>query len=657
MAKDVQTIKYNQKSDDPEAELDRKWWTKPAEKAYESIWPLVAFIRQSQAIRHQSNVRYFKFYANQQLDNLAATRYLNNLSSFYGESARVSYNVIKSCIDTARSKIAKQKPRPMFLTENGDWNLQQRAKRLNQFIMGLFDQIGSPNGLVRESLYTIGSNVFFDACVTGTGAAKMYIYNNKIVAEQCLSDEIIVDQFEGMYRAPRSMHQVKYIDRDVLYDLYPKHKDQIRDAKKALTGEQNDSQDMIPVIESYHLPSGPMAKDGRKVICIETGTLASTSWDKQYFPFLIQRWSMRPVGFYGIGLAEELQGIQREMNQTLLNIQTALRRVAVPRVWRHINDHNPNKRLTNEIGEIGYFSDAPPIFQTPNAMTPEVYNHVDRLYQKAFETTGISQLSSTSAKPAGLDSGVALRNYQDIESERFASVHKMYENFYTPQATYMALDLLETLLAAGEDTIVQAHDGMTFKPVKYSEVRIPLDSFTVRAYPTAYLPTEPAGKFQKVKEGVEAGFWDKDEAMDLLDFPDISKAMRVKQASRNACYHYVEHLVDTGEYLPVEPYQDIQLTKELLQSYYLEGRTQGMPQDRLDLLQQVMDEIRVREDEAAQAAAEAAMEAQAAMAPPEPTQMPPGAQPPLEGPMPRSPVPQEELPVPELMPPPPGGVQ
>lgn len=613
--KDVPTFKYNQKGKDKE-DITRKWWMSEKARAHETIWPLVNFIRQSQSTRHLSNSRFFRMYSNESLDNLAASRHLNNLSSFFGESSKLTLNVVKSCIDTARSKIAKEKPRPLFLTENGNWHLQQKAKKLSQFMGGLFDQMGSPNGLVRESLYTIGSEVFLDACITGTGAAKMFIKNNKIVVERCMSDEIIVDQFEGLYRTPRSMHQIKYVDRDVLFDTYPeaKYRKIIEEARKASTGIESNSQDMIPVIESYHLPSGKDAKDGRRIISVESGVLHHTEWDKSYFPFLIQRWGLRPAGYYGLGLAEELQGIQRELNQTLMNIQTGLRRVAVPRVYAHIADHTPKKRMTNEIGEVYYYRQQPPTFNTAQAFNAETYNHVDRLWAKAFETTGISQLSSTAAKPAGLNSGVAIRNYQDIESERFSTVHTMYENFYTPQATYMALDLLDTLLEAGHDITVQSQDGMTFRPIKYSEVRIPQDSFTVRAYPTAFLPSEPSGKFAKAMEGVEAGFWDIDEARDLMDFPDLKKAIRVKSAKRNAVYSYVETLIDTGEYQPIEPYQDIPMTKDMLQSYYLEGRTSGMPEDRMDLLRRIMEEIRVKEETAAKLAQEQAMEQQAEMA-------------------------------------------
>ena len=605
------------KDNGEDGDIIKKWWTGDPKRLFETIWPLVNSIRQSQSVRHTSNIRFYNLYANQSLNNLSAARYntTNNMGSYFGESSRLTYNVVKSCVDSARSRIGKERPRPYFLTERGNWNLQRRAQKLNGYVLGLFDQMGE-GGLVNQSLYSIGSECFLDACISGTGTAKMFIKDGKVVAERFISDELIIDQFEGIYRTPRSAHQVKYVDREVLKDTYPeaKYAFAIESATAAQTGNQSETQDMIPVVESWHLPSGKNAKDGLRVVTIQTGTLKTAPWTKDYFPFLVQRWSLRPVGYYGIGLAEELQGIQREINYTLSNIQLGLRRVAVPKTWMHISDHNPKKKMTNQLAEIGYYKEQPPTTMTATAFNPETYNHVDRLFNKAYEITGISQLSAMSQKPSGLDSGTALRNYQQIESERFSTVQRMYEDFFVPQATYMALDFLDELLEQGIDTTVVMKDGLTQQPVKYSEVRIDRADFTIKAYPTSLLPTEPSGKFAAVQEGVEAGFWGRDEALDLLDYPDVNKLVSVTLAVRRAATAYVEKLIDDGKYLPIEPYADMDRIRDLCQAYYLEGRSEGMPEDRLKLLRRVMQEIQIKTEEIQAAAQEDALAAQAEMA-------------------------------------------
>ena len=92
--------------------------------------------------------------------------------------------------------------------------------------------------------------------------------------------------------------------------------------------------------------------------------------------------------------------------------------------------------------------------------------------------------------------------------------------------------------------------------------------------------------------------FDQDEARELLDFPDISKANQIKLAPRNAVIAYIEKMIETGDYYPIEPYQDIALTLVLAQSYYLEGRTKGMPEERLELLRRLMQEIKAKQEQA-----------------------------------------------------------
>jgi hypothetical protein len=43
-------------------------------------------------------------------------------------------------------------------------------------------------------------------------------------------------------------------------------------------------------------------------------------------------------------------------------------------------------------------------------MHPEVYSHMERLFGKAYEIAGISELSATGKKPPGLESGAALED-------------------------------------------------------------------------------------------------------------------------------------------------------------------------------------------------------------------------------------------------------
>ena len=583
---------YNRQTDEV-LEIKRKWWMEPKEEIHRHVFGVVNRVKENQTHNSVNNLRYARLYSNKELTGLAGGLYSRTANQDTFLKNRVTYNVIKSCIDTACSKIAKNKPRPVFLTEAGLWNTQRKAKTLTKYMEGAFEKMGKGWGDTR-TLYGIARSVFKDCCVFGTGVAKLYFDEAEgfVKAERILSEEIIVDDLEGRYGNPRQLHQQKLAHREVLMQLFPKHKEKILMAAPADTGDvhNNSSADMVEVVESWHLRSGPDAKDGKRTVCIDNCTLVIDEYDKDYFPFLFMRWSSSLLGFFGAGLAEELVGIQLEINKILRAIQIAHHLVAVPQVWLEIQSKAVAKHINNEIGGIKYYTGRPPTFMTPTAFNAESYRHLEALYAKAFEITGISMLSATSKKPAGLDSGVALREYQDIETDRFSLVAQMYTDFFM-DATYMTVDFLRQAKKDGINPVIQIKDNQSLKSIRFSDVDIPDDKMTIKAYPSALLPQTPAGKLQQVQEMLQAGFYSREEALDLLDFPDTAKVNKVKLAPRKAVEKLLDQIIEKAEYEPPEPFMDLNFAQMLSQSYYLLGRSEDMPENRLELLRRFMSDV------------------------------------------------------------------
>lgn len=626
---------YNQKNDRG-LKIKSKWWAEPADK-HSHIAGLIKKIKQNQQYRSTNYLKFARLYSNMEIQSLAGGMFNRSNESGNLLGNRVTYNVIKSCIDTASSKIAKSKPRPFFLTEEGSWDLQQRAKKQTQFFQGQFEKMGQGSGEDR-SFWGLGRQCFVDACIFGTGAVHIFPDpdSGEVYAERVFIDELLVDDAEGRYRNPRQMHRVKLVHREVLYDLFPDSKSRaaIEACPSGLQGDMDSksSADMVELRESWHLPSGKDAKDGNYVVSIDNATLRDVSYEKSYFPFLFQRWSLQPLGFYGRGLAEELIGIQLEINKTLRNIQLSQHLVAVPQVWMDVSSKIPGKKINNEIGGIKYYRNTPPIFMTPQAMSGEVYSHLETLYRKAYEITGISMMSATSQKPSGLDSGKAIREYKDIQTERFALVENMYEDFFM-DATYMVQDILRDLVNDGKNPLVRVKDGSFSEELKYKDVDIPDDKVAVRAYPTNFLPSTPAGKFQTVQEMVQAGFYSQEEALDLLDFPDLSKVNKIKMGSRDAVIKTIEYNVKNSgkDYISPDPRMNLQFASEMTQSYILAGLAESMPEDKLDVLRKFADHVEALVEQMQPPAPEMPMEAPPAPgmgvpeAPPVSELLPPGA--------------------------------
>lgn len=597
----------------PEEKISSRWWNEKDTDMYKHVFGSVLNLETRQNYRTLQNIKNARLYANLEILGVYSGIYTPATNDYLLPN-RLTLNVIKSCIDTVASKIAKAKPRPLFLTEGGDWKMQRKAKNLTQFIDGAFDA---------GKVYQEKQRAFLDGEVFGTGAVKYYKDKQaKIVkAERTVIEEILVDDNDAIYGKPRVMYQRRLVNKDVLKGMAkPELHAKIDEATNCIReGGSNEAvRDLVKVIEAWRLPSSPDAKDGKHFIGCDTCTIEVEAWNKDYFPFTFDRWNNRLLGFWGMGIAEELTGIQLEINKILRNIQLSMHLFAVPRVAVENSSQVNINALNNDLATILKYSGTAPVFMTPQAMAPDVYAHLWNLVGKAYEITGVSQLSAASKKPEGLDSAVAIREYQDVESDRFQLVGQRYEEGYLDSAR-IYVDLTKDLDSEVEGGVkVKIENNGTMKTIKWKDVDLKEDQYMMRVFPSSILPTQPAGKLAKVTELTQAGFLDKDTAFDLLDFPDIKAATDKQLAPRRIVLKILDKMVEEGEYESPEPYMNLQLSEAIANQYYLYSRVENVPEERLELIRRFISDIQ-------------ALMAQAM--PPAPVAPPPGGEPPPMAPV------------------------
>lgn len=588
--KEIQTASYTTVPD--KKDIKAQWWVKEIKDA--DVWVhmngVVRSIVDAQSWRYVNNIRYARLYANLELLGFYGTMF-SRVANMPITAARISFNVCKATVDTAASKIAKNRPRPLFLTNGGDWSQKNRAQKLTKYLTGAFEATDA---------YEEGQQSFTDSGVMGSGFCKIYKdkIGKKVVVERVLPDEIIVDDADGMYRKPRSLYQRRYVDRSVLIAQFPDKAGKIKEATGGVEGDNTSasSADLILVIEGWHLRSSEASKDGRHVITIENCTLFSEEYCKDYFPFAVLRWSPRTVGYFGAGIIEEVVGIQLEINKLLRNIQMAQHLACIPRTFIENGSQVNLAHITNEIGALIKYTGTAPIFTVAQGMAPEVYAHLENLFRKAFEIPGISIMSATSQKPQGLDSGVAIREYQDIETERFALAGQRYENFYMDIAKIMidqTRDLDKELKEEdpkSKGVQVKVKGKKFMETIDWKDVDLDEDMYMMQVFPTSLLPTQPAGRLATVQELIQAGFIGKDEGMALLDFPDLEGFMSLQTAAIDDINMLIENMIEKGVYQNPEPFMNLTLAVKMTQSAYLRGKTEKVPEKNLELLRQFIDD-------------------------------------------------------------------
>lgn len=550
------------------------WWKESKSKLNETLFGILRHLDQNQSYIREANLRHLRLYGNLNVLGLSSHTYSQNQSvgSVYD---RVTLNVIQSCCDTVTQKIAKNKPKPTFLTSGGDWTLQKKAKLLDKYVVGQFSAL---------DMYAKGQRTFLGSRIFGTGAVKFYKKDGKICAEQVFIDELKVDNSEAMYGSPRSLYQTKFIPRELLVQMYPEFKQKIMEAKKPeqLTPGHSSLSTSILVCEAWHLPSGKDADDGLHVISIENEVLFYEKYEKDYFPFEFLIPNPRPLGFWGQGTAERLIGIQIGINKHLRTAETLFNLVTPHWLIEH-GSKVVSAHMSNDLGRLVKYTGIKPDYQAPNPVPPQILEQIENLYRKAYEIEGVSQLGAQSKKPEGLDSGKALREFNDIEAERFMLVGQAYEQFFMGAAKQI-IDLTKELYEEDNDYGVTVKGAKFMEQIKWADIDLEEDQYLMHIFPTSFLSQTPSGRLQDVQELIQAGFIDKANGMRLLDYPDLQEYMSLANAGIEDIENMIEAMVERGEPQTPEPFQALALGIQMMQSAYLRGRSDRVPEAHLQLL-------------------------------------------------------------------------
>ena len=596
---------------------ERRWWMLKGQDAADVISGTLNLIRDAQSFRATQWIVSARLYGNLAPTTLAGVSFSKIAAQQPALRDRISYNLVQSVVDTVVSRVTRNRPRPFYLTSDGDYKKQREAKRLNSFLDGVFYENGT---------HDIGKIVFRDAAVWGDGFIHVFAKGDRVCHERVMSSEIFVDDVESLYGQPRQMHRVKQVDRQVLFDMFPEDADKIAGAKPSRTEEAGRSivADMITVRESWHLASGPGADDGKHCITIDGAVLGEMEpWPYSFFPFARVQWSPRLYGYWGQGLAEQLQNIQLEINKLLWVIQRSMHLMGSFKVFIENGSKIVKEHLNNDVGSIINYTGTPPMYVTPPIVAPEVYAHLQTLINKGYEQAGVSQLAASSLKPEGLNSGRAIREYNDIQTDRLAVPSKSYEQMFMDVGR-LSIEVVKMIAAkeGGYEVRVPGKKGLA--SVEWKDIKLDDEDYVMQCYPVSSLPTDPAGRLATIQEYAQAGFLSPRQARRLLDFPDLDQVESLANAEEDYLTMVFDKIVDDGDYTSPDPLDDLQLSKQLCLEYYAKGKANNLREDRLEMLRRYLEQISEIE------------QAMMPPAPPMPLPMPGATGAPLAPPMPMS---------------------
>lgn len=589
--------------------IDHRWWLGDKRTRASRILESCAFIADRESWRFADLLTSWRLYDGRKWGSL---RRMGRQRRWYESSDELMrYNVVKSVTDTITAKLVKSQPAPEFVTNGADYKQRRATKKRNKFAKGVLHASG---------FYAAMPDFVREGVATGTSALKFCEEGKTIRCERALTWELHVPPWESERGTPKTLFQRTLVDRQALLDRFGRGDGKtervaaIQAAKGAAKvsvdpsigtyDRDMDGADMIEVVEAWHI--GNEDDPGMHAIAISDALLLEERWTAKRWPFAFFRWETPAQGFWGRGLALTLVGMQYEINSLLQSIQANTKLHASPTTYLDSQAAVVEEQLTNEPGNVVRLTpgSAPPVRMVAPIMPAEVYTQVQERIRWAYELAGVSQLSASSTKPAGLDAAVALREFHDIESERFIVPGRRVEDACI-QAAHVCIDIANDLRGYEVDTM----ERKTNRRVKWSDLRLAEEDFTLQCFPVNMLPQTPAARKQAVQEYMAAGMISPEKARDLLDMPDLEEDATLTSASLDYVRKQVEMILDEEGFEPMEPRVNLEPAVAYAQAVYLKERADGAPEHILEQLRKYIDQgmdLLMKAREAAQPAPPAA---------------------------------------------------
>lgn len=582
-------------------ERKRAWWQEPKATVAKAASDCFQSIEKARSEVSKDNVRHARLYGSRDIASLGLAA-----GSNYGQRAVASTdNLVQSVCDTAAALVAKDRPRARFVTDGAEFSEYTRALLLEKFVYGIFQEV---------DVWEKAVDAFRDATIFGTGCLKIFAANGRVAIERVLIDEIFVDELECMSgEMPRQLFHRKFVSREVLKAIFPDSEEDIdgaSDEPRIYPAFRKTNPDLIEVVEAIHRPyrtvdgddeeeegdDGVTPHGGRRLIFVPgiDTPLLDEPWTDPEFNYLFYRWTKLPVGFYGQGLAAELAPIQLQLNKLYRFVQRAHDLIAIPRIFlNRLSRINPH-HITNGMGEICEYTGQPPVFLTPTAIGPEVYNWIEQLISRGYRRAGIGESTASATKPPGIDSGVGLRELRDQNSGRFIIQGQRFEDLIKGAARWTVKIGKQIHEEDGQFRSVFVGRTVAEK-IDWENAELDDGSYVVKVEMSSILGMTPAGRLQSVMDLFHEGFIDRGEARHLLQHPDLEQSDNLADAERQNIDKTIERLLK-GEWVSPWPLQNLDKSIVLVMRSALLADAQGAPPEILENCVRWVEQAKVLRD-------------------------------------------------------------
>lgn len=563
------------------------WWGQPRENVAQYVSSFYAELSRQNQWRAVDYTHFERLYENRRGVSATVT----------GTQYRPTYNLCKSATDILFNQVVRSLVRPRILCTGGNKSLRDKAKNLQRWVDYQFR-----DAHVRREM----QKILHDSLTYGTGVGKPWRDGSHIGFERVYPGELYVDVGEAVYGQPYQLMQVKMVDEEYLVRRYPQHEREIRAASSSYnplttldmaTGDASMSATRRVQVNEVWRRATRSGDGGKHAICIQGCTLVYEDYKKDHFPFVFINHTDRKRQFWGIGVVEELYGLQRQMNRMMWQSDEALRLTTAPMVLLNRGSNIKSTEITNRVAQILQYTGERPQVWAPNPISQDIWREIGEVWIRGHEQVG-ANAPAMGRIPSGLETGAAVREAVDASNARFSGLIQRWEAAHLELARQMIELGKEIYQSNKKYSVVSYADRYTIQQVDWKKLDLKKDSYVLSVEPASALPTTPSGKIATVGDLYQMGLIDQKTTLRLIDMPDLEEELSLARAASDSIDKHIETMVDEGIQEVPEPFMDLQLALKKVQTSYNMYRSLDIPEDRLELLRNYMAKTKQLMDEA-----------------------------------------------------------
>ena len=438
-------------------------------------------------------------------------------------------NIIASCIDTLHAKIAESKVRPFFTTINGTFKDIQTVKQTQHFFDIMFDEQG-----INKTV----SDAFRDACIFDTGV--IYIDEETATVRRALPFQVYVSPSEVNYK---NITKCYYEQKDFPITCLP---------EKVLTKFKNKNLDFVDFGIYYD------TFNKTKAYTANGSFVLAEEWDKEAIPFIFLHYKNPILSNVSISVVDMLINIQQEINILMAKIKDASQINPANTFFVPDGSSIKAQQLNNRVGNVITYKPqasggVPVITSTPAFIDGQYMSLLDSLIQKAYDIIGVSQLSATSRKPTGLNSGIAIATAEDIEADRFETQLNQVIRAY--------VDIAKTCIKIFDKDSEVLPSSKYRCSIKWSDVLREADNMNIQFSGADNLSKDPSTKLQQLQQLATAGVIPAARISQLMQIPDLEMGYSLANNAIEAVMEVIKNCVENDDF-DIPAYVPFELLKE-----------------------------------------------------------------------------------------------